>query len=141
MINLPMIEQAIVAGEGSSGNSLLARSAGFREEWVPEAQRLCTGFGQRPAETPCPSAVFARPLEPGHVAVVRVADQGCDDAGRPLALAFHLLVLPRNFYQDLGGDPFLISEQFPPSWLARQELPALCWAGGPPPRRTLAQLQ
>jgi hypothetical protein len=73
--------------------------------------------------------------------VVQVADQGTDDAGRPGALGFRLLVLPRPLYGDLGGDPFFIADEFPPPWEARGDLPALEWKAGPPPRRTVAELR
>ena len=81
-----MIEQAIYGTESPGGYQFLARSPGFTEDWLAEAQRLCTGFGERPAGVACPLAVFARPLGSRHVAVVQVADQGRDDAGRPGAL-------------------------------------------------------
>jgi hypothetical protein len=85
--------------------------------------------------------VFARPFGPGHVAVVQAADQGRDDAGRPGALSFRLLILPRALYEDLGGDPFALADPFPPSWEARGELPALGWTAGVPPRRTVDDLR
>ena len=82
------IEQAIYGSQGAGGYRFLARSPGFLDDWLPEAQRLCTAFGERPAGVPCPAAVFAQPLGKQHVAVVQVADQGTDDAGRPGALGF-----------------------------------------------------
>jgi hypothetical protein len=138
---MQVIEQALYGSAGSTGYQFLARSAGFAEEWLAEAQRLCTGFGERPAGVACPHCIFARPFHSKHVAVVQVADQGTDDAGRPGALAFRLLVLPAALYRDLGGDPFWIAEQFPPPWHARGALPVLEWTGGPPPARTVAQLR
>jgi hypothetical protein len=135
-----LIEQAIYGGQDVGGYRFLARSPGFREEWLPAAERLCTGFGERPAGVACPQAVFARPLD-DHVAVVQVADQGRDDAGRPGALGFRLLVLPARLYADLGGDPLYVAEQLPPTWEVRGELPALEWSAGPPPYRTVEQLQ
>src|SRR5436309_9770301 len=114
-----LLEQALYGGHDSGGYRFLARSPGFLDDWLPEAERLCIGFGERPAGVSCPAAVFARPLGPRHVAVVQVADQGRDDAGRPGALGFHLLVLPRALYADLGGDPFFVADHFPPPWAAR----------------------
>src|SRR6266545_1235708 len=128
------LEQALYGGQGPGGYRFLARSAGFRDEWLAEAERLCTGFGDRPAGVACPACVFAQPLGKQHVAVVQAADQGADDTGRPGALAFYLLVLPRAAYARLGGDPFLIADRHPPPWHVRGELPARTWAGGPPPR-------
>src|SRR5262245_37484532 len=102
------IEQALFGHDGPQGYRLLARSSGFGDDWLAEAERLCTGFGERPAGVACPLAVFARPLGAQHVAVVQVADQGTDEGGRPAAPAFRFLALPRRLYAALGGDPFLL---------------------------------
>ena len=83
-----------MGSQDEGGYRFLARSPGFPEDWLAEAERLCTGFGERPADIHCPGAVFALPFARKQVAVVQVADQGRDDAGRPGALAFRLLVLP-----------------------------------------------
>jgi hypothetical protein len=136
-----VIEQAIYGSRGAGGYQFLARSAGFRDDWLPDAERLCTGFGERPAGVACPEALFARPLGPRHVAVVQVADQGLDDAGRPGVLAFRLLVLPNEFYRDLGGDLFLISDTLRPTWPVRGDLPTLDWTAGPPHPRTVEDLR
>ncbi len=136
-----LIEQAIYGSQGAGGYRFLARSPGFREEWLPEAQRLCTAFGERPAGVACSAAVFAQPLGKQHVAVVQVADQGIDDAGRPGALGFRLLVLPRPVYARWIGDPFLVAEQFPPPWNARGDLPALAWPDEPLPPRTVEEVR
>jgi hypothetical protein len=136
-----LLEQALYGGHDAGGYRFLARSPGFPDEWLAESERLCTGFGERPAGVACPGAVFARPLGKQHVAVVRVADRGADDAGRPGALGFHLLVLSHDAYAFLGADPFVLSERFPPSWEARGELPALTCPAEAPPRRTVADIQ
>ena len=136
-----VIEQAIYGNPGSGGFRFLARSPGFREEWLPLAEHICTGFGERPAGVACPGCVFARPLGPRHVAVVQVADLGTDDAGRPGALGFRLLVLARPDYTALTGDPFLVADRFPPPWKERDLLPALSWPGEPLPPRTVEQVQ
>lgn len=135
------IEQAVYGNQDAGGYQFLARSSGFRDEWLAPAQALCTGFGERPADASCPAALFALPLDAQHVAVVQVADQGHDSSGRPGALAFRLLVLPRRQYENLGGDPFWIGDALPPDWSARGELPPLEWTKGPPQQRTVAQLQ
>src|SRR5262245_44846014 len=135
-----LIEQAIYGGHDAGGYRFLARSPGFLDAWLAGAERLCTGFGERPAGVVCPAALFVQPLGK-QVAVVQVADQGSDDAGRPGALAFRLLVLPARLYGDLGGDPFWISDQFPPAWQARGELPALSWTAGPATRRLVSDLR
>jgi hypothetical protein len=135
------IEQAIYGGHDSGGYRFLARSPGFLDEWLGGAERLCAGFGERPAGAACPGAVFARPFGKQHVAVVQVADCGADDAGRPGALAFHLLVLPHDAYAFLGGDPFALAGRFPPPWDARGELPVLACPAERPARRTVAEIQ
>jgi hypothetical protein len=136
-----LLEQALYGGHDSGGYRFLARSPGFLDDWLPEAERLCTGFGERPAGVACPAAVFARPLGKKHVAVVQVADRGADDAGRPGALGFHLLVLPHDAYAFFGGDPFTLARRFPAPWEARGELPALTCPAEPPGRRTVAEIQ
>ncbi len=136
-----MIEQAIYGGQDARGYRFLARSPGFGDNWLSEAEGLCTGFGERPVGVACPSCVFARPFGRDFVAVVQAADQGTDDAGRPGALGFYLLILRRSLYLELGGDPFFISEHYPPPWLARGELTSLAWSAGTPPARTVALLQ
>lgn len=135
------IEQAIY-GCQESGYRMLGESPGFTAAGLAdEARRMCAAFGERPAGIACPFAVFAQPLGSRHVAVVQVADQGRDDLGRPGALAFRLLVVSRSFYADLDGDPFLLSDRFPPVWSARGGLPTLSWDGGTPPRRTVAEVR
>jgi hypothetical protein len=136
-----MIEQAIYGSQDAGGYRFLARSVGFRDDWLAEAERLCTGFGERPGGVACPHCVFGQPFDRRSVAIVQVADQGTDDAGRPGALGFYLLILPRSLYVELGGDPFYIAEQFPPLWNARGELPSLSWSSGAVPARTVEMLQ
>ncbi|HLW65679.1 MAG TPA: hypothetical protein VKS79_10195 [Gemmataceae bacterium] len=115
----------------------LGRSPGFAEEWLPEAERICRGFGTRPDGVGCPAALFAYPFGAEHVAVVQIADLA-EPAG---ALGFRLLMLPRRLYSNFIADPFHVSEQFPPAWVPRADLPALEWPDEPPPRRTVEQLQ
>ena len=100
-------------------------AAGFADEWLPEAERLCTGFGERPAGVACRRAVFARPFGQDRVAVVQAADQGSDDRGRPGTLAFHVIVLPADLYFHLGGDPFYIADRATPPWSSRGVLSSL----------------
>jgi len=120
-----VIEQALYGNPEPGGFRFLARSPGFLDAWLPLAERLCAGFGERPAGVACPGSLFAQPFGPAHVAVVQVADLGSDDAGRPGALGFRLLVLPRAAYAGLGGDPFLFAERSPPPWPQRDTLPTL----------------
>lgn len=141
MLNQSMIEQAIYGGHDAGGYHFLARSPGFRDDWLTEAERLCTGFGERPAGLACPNCLFVRPFGRRHVAIVQAADQGSDDAGRPGALGFYLLILPRSLYLELGGDPFYIADQFPPPWQERGELSPLTWKADAPPTRSASMLQ
>lgn len=136
-----MIEQAVYGSQDAGGYRFLARSPGFLEEWLPEAQRLCTSFGERRGTVACPACVFSHRFGKRHAAIVQVADQGGDDSGRPGALGFYLLVLPRAAYRNLGGDPFAIAERFLPPWRARGDLPGLGWPDEPPPARTVEQVQ
>ncbi|MBY0523734.1 MAG: hypothetical protein K2R98_10065 [Gemmataceae bacterium] len=135
------IEHAIYSNADSGGYRFLARSPGFQDDWLAEAERICTGFGERPAGVACPASVFAQPFSLHHVAIVQVADQGHDDAGRPGALGFYLLVVPRRAYGDLMGDPFQIADRYPPPWEARGDMPTLSWPAAPLPARTVAEVQ
>lgn len=137
-----MIEQAIYGTEGPGGYHFLARSIGFLDEWLEKAERLCTGFGERPPGIAVPGCVFAQPFANRRVAVVQVADLGLDNTGRPGALGFRLLLLPLSLYHAIGGDPFLVADTFPPSWRERGELPTLEWPGPfHPLERTVAQVR
>jgi hypothetical protein len=135
------IEQAIYGNPGAGGYRFLARSPGFADDWLAEAERICTGFGERPAGVACPGAIFAQPFGLKHIAVVQVADMGADDAGRPGALAFRLLAVPRKAYETFLGDPFAIADHFPPPWEARGALPALTWSADSAPPCTVAEVQ
>jgi hypothetical protein len=138
MADIP-IQQAILSRGGAAPSELRGRSSGFADAWLPEAQRLAQGFGERPDGVRCPRAVFAKPLGGDHVAVVQVGDQP-GDGGAP-ALGFHFLVLPRLEYVRFFGDPFFIAEQFPPTWHLTGDLPALSLANTAQPRRTVAMVQ
>jgi hypothetical protein len=133
-----VIEQALFAAKDGGGYTCLARSPGFRDSWLPEVEKLCAGFGDPAATVACPSSLFALPLDRRHVIVGRAAGQGNEGVG---PLAFHLLVVPKSFYADLHGDLFLIAGAYPPPWGETRELPVLTWTAGPPPRRTVADVQ
>jgi hypothetical protein len=133
------IEQAIFGGHAAEDYRCWARSPGFLEDWLPEALRLCTGFGERPAGLDCPTCVFAQPFGRRQVAVVQVADLAAEDSWRFGPLGFRLLVLAQPDYALLGADPFAVAEHFPPPWQSRGELPAL--SVDPFPSRTVADVQ
>jgi hypothetical protein len=136
-----VIEQAIYLIQGNDDPRLLARSPGFPDDWLPLAEPLCSGFGKRPAGIACPACLFAQPFGKRQVAVVQVADQGLDNADRPAGLGFRVLILARPDYINLGGDPFVIADQFPVPWAARGALPALLWPAKLPASPTVAHLQ
>src|SRR5262245_21887820 len=125
------IEQAIFGGAGPGDYRLLGRSSGFLDDWVVAAEMLCAGFGARPTGLPCPDALFAKPLDRRHVAIVQVADLAKDEEGRPILLGFRFLVMPQTAYRDWIASPFLAGDRFPPSWHARGDLPLLCWPPEP----------
>jgi hypothetical protein len=129
------VQQALYFRRDREGPTLQARSAGFVDSWLPEAERLVFGFGDRPPGTPCPPAVFAQPLTPRQVAVVRVHDRA------PSELAFHLLVMDRGAYERFAGDPFAVAARLASVWDAHGEVPVLAWPAEPPPVRTVAQVQ
>jgi hypothetical protein len=135
------IQQALMVSHGNARIRLLARSAGFADEWLPEAEQLCAGFGERPVGVSCSASVFAQPFGKTDVAVVQVADLGLDEAGRASALGFRFLVLARKEYAQWLGDPFCIADRFPPAWDFRSELPALSLPAQLLPSRTVAEIQ
>jgi len=61
-----------------------------------------------------------------------------DRTGSESVLGFRFLILARDLYQHLG-DPFAISDRYPPNWIAGT-LPELYWPAQPLPERTLEQL-
>jgi hypothetical protein len=122
-----MIEQAILEPT-SRGWELRARSPGWRDEWQPDAERICAGFGRPPTGAHLPNCVFAQPLGRDQVAVVQAAADGAV----PI-LRFHVLIIPNRLYGAIG-DPFTIAEQFPPPWGARVVLPTLVWTDEPADR-------
>ncbi len=136
-----MIEQALYGSDGASGYRFLARSPGFRDDWLAAAERLCTDFGERPPDVTCPLALFVQPFAGQYVAIVQAGDRGNDSEGRPGTLGFHLLIVPRVLYADLHADPFHIAAHLPPPWDSRGELPTLTWTAPPPAPRTVAALQ
>jgi hypothetical protein len=48
--------------------------------------------------------------------IVRASPQGCDDQGRPGALAFHALYVSRWTYWRAGADPFAFAENLRSQW-------------------------
>ncbi len=88
------------------GYGLLARSAGCRPEWAAALRAACQHYGEPPSGVAEAAALFARRIGRGPWMIVGVYPQGCDDAGRPGALAFHALFVDAWTYARAGADPF-----------------------------------
>src|ERR1700722_3315950 len=113
-------EQALYQRPDRESPRLLARSPGFDNAWLPDAEQLVLGFGDRPHGRRCPLTVFGQPLTKAHIAIVRVVEEK-DFAG----LLFHFLVFERKRYEGWIPDPFLLAEKIEPTWDAKDALPAL----------------
>jgi hypothetical protein len=88
------------------GYAVLARSARCRGHWLDALRLAGQRFGEPPtgaAEYPC---LFAIRLVRGPWMIVGVSPQGCDDLGRPGALAFHGLFVSHWTYRWAGSNPF-----------------------------------
>lgn len=118
---------------------VVARSAGFADDWVEDAKDLAIGFGERIGGMRCPLTVFAKPLTPDHVAVVRVKDDA--DGKYPTGLRFHFLVVEQSVYEDSIRDPFMLAERIEPAWQGEGTLPAVTIAADAFLPRTVAQVQ
>jgi hypothetical protein len=88
------------------GYGVLARSAGCRPEWLAALKSACQRYGERPAGFADADALFAMRADRGPWMIVGVFPLGCDDAGRPGALAFHALFVGPWTYWRAGADPF-----------------------------------
>lgn len=130
-------EQALFHRADHEAPSLVARSPGFSDDWLPDALRLVLGFGNRPAGTPCGHAVFSQRLTKKQAAIVRVMDQEIN--GRR-GLAYLVSSVAYSTYIKWLGDPFWIAAQLPANWQARGEMPQLTLLS-PPPVRTVRDLQ
>jgi len=98
------------------GYAMLARSKGCREEWLAAFRLACQRYGEPPAGSSVPPALFAIPLTRGPWMIVGVFPQGCDDRGRPGALAFHALFVGRFSYRWIGANPFAFAEALRGDW-------------------------
>ena len=101
------------------GYGVLAHSPGCRPEWLAELRTVCQRFGEPPAGTPHVEGLFALRLRSGPWLVAGVHSQGCDDRGRPGALAFHGLFIGRFAYAWAGSDPFAFKHQIRHNWRGR----------------------
>lgn len=132
------LEQALYYRPDRQGPALLARSSGFADAWLAEAERMIVGFGARTGGLACPLCVFALPMGPAHVTVVRVKDE---NAGFPVGLRFHFLVVERKVYEAGIRDPFHLAERAEPDWDGQGTLPTLTLAPEAFSKRTIGQLQ
>ena len=98
------------------GYGVLARSSGCRPEWLVALKSACQRYGERPAGTVESDALFAMRLDRGPWMIVGVFPQGCDDQGRPGALAFHALFVERWTYAWAGADPFVFADRLRRDW-------------------------
>src|SRR5258708_12192153 len=81
-----VIEQAIYGAQDAGGYRFLARSPGFLDAWLPEAERLCTRFGERPSGVACPACVFAQPFGPRPLSALPPPAPAPPDARPPPSL-------------------------------------------------------
>jgi hypothetical protein len=124
------IQMAILLGD-PRGVRIVAQTDDFD---ALEAERIAVLFGARTSGIACPLAHFACPFGEKHVAVVRVEDRPGE------ILGFRFLVLARNLYNHLG-DPFAISDRYPPDWTCVGRVPDLAWPMEVLPERSLEQLE
>jgi hypothetical protein len=117
------LEQALLRRPDRDAPQLVAHSPGFNDAWLPDAEHLVLGFGDRPGTMRCPLTVFAQPLTPRHIAIVRVMDE--EKGAFPSALRFHFLVIEQHIYETYVRDPFMLAEKISPTWEAQGSLPAL----------------
>jgi hypothetical protein len=107
------------------GYGVLAQSPGCRPEWLTELRAVCQRYGEPPAGTPNVEGFFSLRLQSGPWLVAGVHSQGCDDLGRPGALAFHALFVGRCAYHWEGGDPFRLKHELRHDWRASDQDRAL----------------
>jgi hypothetical protein len=98
------------------GYAVLASSAGCRPQWLAELRAVCQQYGEAPAGTTAAESLFALRMKSGPWMIVGVYPQGCDDRGRPGALAFHALFIGRWLYRWAGADPFAFTGQLHGHW-------------------------
>ncbi|MFO0889437.1 MAG: hypothetical protein U0790_09895 [Isosphaeraceae bacterium] len=88
------------------GYSVLARSEGCRDEWLAALKLAARRFGEPPPGAGAHACLFASRIARGPWMIAGVFPQGCDDKGRPGALAFHALFVGTWAYRMAGASPF-----------------------------------
>jgi hypothetical protein len=136
------VAQALFRREHEQAPQRIARSPDFADEWMPEAERLMRGFGERRPGLACPLAVFAQPMAGRLVAIVQVADLEPGSSGWP-AMAFRFFVVPRRVYESFLADPFVFADQHPfdRTLLTASSLPTIDMTVDRPEPRTILQVQ
>jgi hypothetical protein len=136
MIKLPItarIEQAVYGSFPfwNQGYALLAHSAGCRPQWLAELRTACQRCGEPPSGLVPADSLFALRLPAGPWMIVGARPQGCDDQGRPGAMAFHALYVNPWAYRWSGANPFVFSGAHRREWTADDRdrcLPAVNWS-------------
>jgi hypothetical protein len=136
MIKLPIkvrFEQAVYGSFPfwHRGYAILAQSAGCRPEWLAELRNVCQRCGEPPTGAVPADSLFALRLKCGPWMIVGVHPQGCDDQGRPGALAFHALFIGPWAYRWAGADPFAFAGAMRRDWNADdrdRNLPVITWS-------------
>jgi hypothetical protein len=103
------------------GYGVLAHSAGCRPEWLAELRNVCQRYGEPPTGAAASGGFFALPLKSGPWLIAGVQSQGCDDLGRPGALAFHALFVGRWAYYLAGCDPFAFEQKVRGLWCEKDQ--------------------
>jgi hypothetical protein len=98
------------------GYGVLTHTEGCRPEWLAELRHVCQRYGEPTLGALEPGGFFALPLRSGPWLVARASSQGCDDRGRPGALAFHALFISRWAYRWAGGNPFVFAQEIRNDW-------------------------
>jgi hypothetical protein len=103
------------------GYGVLAHSAGCRAPWLSELRSVCQRYGEPPSSAASAAGFFALPLHSGPWLIAGVHSVGCDDLGRPGALAFHALFVSRFQYWLAGGDPFAFEREIRGDWCEQDQ--------------------
>ena len=98
------------------GYGVLAHSPGCRPEWLAELRQRLPALRRASRGAPQSGGFFALPLQSGPWLIAGVHSQGCDDLGRPGALAFHALFVGRWAYCWPAADPFAFEHQIRGDW-------------------------
>jgi hypothetical protein len=98
------------------GYAVLARSQGCRDDWLAALKLAARRFGEPPPGAGACESLFATRIARGPWMVVGVFPQGCDDRGRPGALAFHALFVGPWAYRWAGASPFSFAPALRGAW-------------------------